>query len=140
MDEPGARRRRMQAYKASVVMDKRSLEELLNAYGLPEVHDSSMPDNLAGMTPEARAELESLAQFSMLLRQSLAPAPLRLAFREDLRQSLIATALQRQGWRGVILVQLREHWKLTAAAAATASGVSVAVGAISVAVWYRGRS
>ncbi|MEI2690622.1 MAG: hypothetical protein V9H69_13315 [Anaerolineae bacterium] len=121
-------------------MDKRSLEELLNAYGLPGVEEEGAPADLAGLTPEARAELESLAQFTLLLRQNLAPASLRLAFREDLRQSLISTALQRHGWRGMILVQLREHWKITAAAAATASGVSVAVGAIGMAVWYRGRS
>jgi len=121
-------------------MDKRSSEELLSTYGLPGVDDDVTPDDLAGLTPEARAELESLAQFGLLLKQSLAPAPLRLAFREDLRQSLVTTGLERQGWRGMILFQLREHWKLTAAAAATASGVSVAVGAISVAVWYRGRS
>jgi hypothetical protein len=121
-------------------MEKRSLEELLNAYGLPGVEEEDAPADLTGLTPEARAELESLAQFTLLLRQNLAPASLRLAFREDLRQSLIDSAVQRQGWRGMILVQLREHWKITAAAAATASGVSVAVGAIGVAVWYRGRS
>lgn len=121
-------------------MDKRSLEELLNTYGLPAVDGGKTPDDLAGLTPEARAELESLAQFSLLLKQSLSPVPLRLAFREDLRQSLIASAMQREGWRGMLVFQLRQHWKLTAAAAATASGVSVAVGAIGVAVWYRGRS
>lgn len=121
-------------------MDKLSLEELLNAYDLPGVDDGAAPEHLAGLNPEARAELESLAQFSLLLKQNLTPAPLRLAFREDLRQSLVDSAVQRPGWRGMILVQLREHWKITAAAAATASGVSVAVGAIGVAVWYRGRS
>lgn len=120
-------------------MDERSLEQLLNHYGLPDSDDGAALDNLAGLPAEARAELESLMQVSLLLKQSLAPVPLRLAFREDLRQSLMSSAMQRQGWRGVLLVNLREHWKLTAAAA-TASGVSVAVGAIGVAVWYRGRS
>ena len=120
-------------------MDKRSLEELLNLYGLPNSDDGVALDELAGLSPETRAELESLTQFTMLLKQTLTPVPLRLAFREDLRQSLLSSAMQRQGWRGVFLINLREHWKLTAAAA-TASGVSVAVGAIGVVVWYRGRS
>lgn len=123
-----------------MVMDKRSLEELLNTYGLPSVDDSRPPDELAGLSAEALAELESLAQFSLLLKHTLTPVPLRMAFREDLRQSLISNAMARQGWRGMLFFQLREHWKLTAAAAATASGVSVAVGAIGVVVWYRGRS
>ncbi|MFZ2359670.1 MAG: hypothetical protein WA040_10040 [Anaerolineae bacterium] len=118
-------------------MDKRNLEELLDSYGLPESEDGALSRELAGLPPETRAELESLTQFSMLLRQTLTPVPLRVAFREDLRQSLLSSAMQRQGWRGVLLINLREHWKLTAA---TASGVSVAVGAIGVAVWYRGRS
>jgi hypothetical protein len=117
-------------------MDKRSLEDLLPLYGLPAAADGAALDGLA---PETRAELESLAQVSLLLEQTLTPVSLRLAFREDLRQSLLSAAMQRQGWRGVFLVNLREHWKLTAAAA-TASGVSVAVGAIGVVVWYRGRS
>ncbi len=120
-------------------MDKRSLEEILNLYGLSDSDDGAWSDNLTGLSPEARAEMESLTQVNMLLKQALTPAPLRLAFREDLRQSLMSSALQRQSWRGVLLINLREHWKLTAAAA-TASGVSVAVGAIGVAVWYRGRS
>lgn len=120
-------------------MDKRSLEELLDLHGLPDSDDGAALDKLASLSPEARAELESLMQVSLLLKRSLTPAPLRLAFREDLRQSLISSATQRQGWRGVFLINLREHWKLTAVAA-TASGVSVAVGAIGVVVWYRGRS
>ena len=120
-------------------MDKRSLENLINDFDLPLPGDGHEPVELAGLTPEARAELESLAQLSLLLKQTLTPVPLSLAFREDLRQSLLTTAAQRQGWRSLVLVQLREHWKITAAAA-TASGVSVAVGAIGVAVWYRGRS
>lgn len=117
-------------------MDKFSLEDYLNLYDYEPGEDgaaSEPPD----LSPAARAELESLAQVSRLLKQTLAPAPPRLAFREDLRQSLLTTAMERQGWRGMVLVNLRTHWKLTAA---TASGVSVAVGAIGVMAWYRARS
>jgi hypothetical protein len=120
-------------------MEKRSLEDLINDFDLTLADDGQQPVELAGLSPEARSELESLAQLSLLLKQTLTPAPLSLAFREDLRQSLLTTAMERQGWRSLVLVQLREHWKITAAAA-TASGVSVAVGAIGVVVWYRGRS
>lgn len=116
-------------------MDTLSLEEALNL--CDESGEIGAHGQLAGLSPEALAELESLARVSQLLKQSLTPAPARLAFREDLRQSLLTTAMQRQGWRGMVLINLRSHWKLTAA---TASGVSVAVGAIGVVAWYRGRS
>lgn len=118
-------------------MDKRSLEKLLSDYNLPLSDDGKDSIQSADMMPEARAELESLSRLSLLLEQSLTPQPIRVAFREDLRQSLLTAAMQRQGWRGTVVLQLREHWKLTAA---TASGVSVAVGALSVVAWYRGRS
>lgn len=120
-------------------MDTRSLENLLDVAGLPLLGEDRPLVELSALTPEALAELEALAQLSLLLRQTLTPVSLRLAFREDLRQSLVSRAMQRQGWRGSLVLHLREHWKLTAAAA-TASGVSVAVGAIGVVAWYRGRS
>lgn len=116
-------------------MDTLSFEEALNLYD--ESGETGPHGQLAGLSAEALAELESLARVSRLLKQTLAPVPARLAFREDLRQSLLSTAMQRQGWRGMVMVNLRSHWKLTAA---TASGVSVAVGAIGVVAWYRGRS
>ena len=118
-------------------MDKPGIDSLLSLIDPAIVDDGGAARELASLSPEARAELESLAQVSLLLKQTLTPVSARLAFREDLRQSLITTAAQRQGWRGVILVNLRTHWKLTAA---TASGVSVAVGALGVVAWYRGRS
>jgi hypothetical protein len=120
-------------------MDNRSLEQLLNQYDQSFAEDGVPADVLAGLPDEARAELESLAQLNLLLKRTVLPLSPRLAFREDLRQSLLTSAMARRGWRGVVLVQLREHWKFTAAAA-TASGVSVAVGAIGVVAWYRGRS
>jgi hypothetical protein len=116
-------------------MHKFSLEDYLNLYD--DRGEDGAAGELAGLSQEALVELESLARVNRLLKQTLAPVPARLAFREDLRQSLLTTAMQRQGWRGMVLVNLRSHWKLTAA---TASGVSVAVGAIGVAVWYRARS
>ena len=91
-------------------MDKRSLEDLLNLYGLPGADDGAAWNELAALPPEERAELESLMQVSALLEQTLTPAPLRMAFREDLRQSLLSAAMQRPGWRGVFLVSLRQHW------------------------------
>lgn len=118
-------------------MDKHSLENLLSAYNLPLADDGEALSEATDLTPEALTELESLLQLSLLLKQTLIPQPISMAFREDLRQSLLTTALQRHGWRGLLVVQLREHWRLTAA---TASGVSVAVGALSAVVWYRGRS
>lgn len=118
-------------------MDKPSLDDFLNLYDPAVADDGGAAPDLSALSPEARAELESLAQVSLLLKRTLTPVSARLAFREDLRQSLVASAVERQGWRGVILVNLRTHWKLTAA---TASGVSVAVGAIGVVAWYRGRS
>ncbi len=118
-------------------MNKQSLEELYALYGLPLAEQDDAAQLAAQLTPDVRAEFEQLSQLDNLLHETLTPAPMRVAFREDLRQSLMTTAMQRQGWRSMILVQLRTHWKLTAA---TASGVSVAVGAIGVVAWYRGRS
>lgn len=118
-------------------MDKHSLENLLSVYDLPLPEDGEALTESTDLTPEALAELESLSRLSLLLKRTLTPQPMAMAFREDLRQSLLTTAMQRQGWRSLLVVQLREHWKLTAA---TASSVSVAVGALSVVVWYRGRS
>lgn len=113
-------------------MDQRSSEHLLNLYEL-----TSPITELAQLSPQERADLESLMQLSDLLKQSLKRAPMRAAFREDLRQSLLDSALQRNGWRTMVFYYLREHWKLTAV---TASGVSAAVGALGAVVWYRGRS
>ena len=118
-------------------MDERSLDELLNVYNLPLTDNGKALSESAGLTPEAREEIESLSHLSVLLKQSLMPQSARAAFREDLHQGLMHAAMQRQGWRGLLVLQLREHWKLTAA---TASGVSVAVGALTVVAWYRGRS
>lgn len=118
-------------------MDKRSLENLLSIYDPASFDGDGAIRQWSDLTPEERSELESLAQLTVLLKQTLVPRPVRAGFREDLRQSLLATAMERQGWRGLLILQLREHWKLTAA---TASGVSVAVGALSVVAWYRGRS
>ena len=118
-------------------MDKRSLEDLYSLYGMPLAEQEDAAQMSAQLSPQARAEFEQLTQLDAMLHETLTPAPMRVAFREDLRQSLLTTAMQRQGWRSMILIQLRTHWKLTAA---TASGVSVAVGAISAVAWYRGRS
>lgn len=118
-------------------MDKSSLENLLNIYDPATFDGDGTSRQWSDLAPEERAELESLARLNALLKQTLVQMPARVAFREDLRQSLLTTAMERQGWRGLLVLQLREHWKLTAA---TASGVSVAVGALSVVAWYRSRS
>ncbi len=118
-------------------MDKRSLENLLDIYDPAMFEGDGAMRQWADLRPEERAELESLARLNVLLKEALAPKPAPVAFREDLRQSLLSAAMHRRGWRGLLILQLREHWKLTAV---TASGVSVAVGALSVVAWYRGRS
>lgn len=118
-------------------MDELSLENLLSNHSFPLDDGDQALGASTDLAPEALVELESLSRLSLLLKQSLTLQPAPVAFREDLRQSLLTTAMQRQSWRGLLVVQLREHWKLTAA---TASGVSVAVGALSVVAWYRGRS
>lgn len=120
-------------------MDNRTLETLLDTYGHTLVDDTAVSESLAQAPPEARADLEPFLRLTWLLRDSLTPVAPELGFRNDLRRSLLAAALQRQSRPDAFVVQLRRHWKLTAAAA-TASGVSVAVGAISAVVWYRGRS
>lgn len=120
-------------------MNKFTLERLLSRYSDYWSGTSLSVDDLSGLSPAARSELESVTRLVGLLHTTLVPVQPRDAFVEDLRRSLLADAICRQSWRGVYLSPLRRHWKLTAAA--TASGVSAAaVSAVSAAIWYRGRS
>ncbi len=119
-------------------MDARTLETLLDTYGHFLMSDTASSEALSQLSSEARSEMESFLRLTWLLRESLAPISPGQGFRNDLRRSLLAAAIQREGRADTVLTQLRRHWKLTAAAA-TASGVSVAVGAISAVVWYRAR-
>ena len=119
-------------------MDARTLETLLDTYGHFLMSDTASSEALSQLSSEARSEMESFLRLTWLLRESLAPISPGQGFRNDLRRSLLAAALQREGRTDTVLAQLRRHWKLTAAAA-TASGVSVAVGALSAVVWYRAR-
>ncbi|MCA9869310.1 MAG: hypothetical protein KDI03_02965 [Anaerolineae bacterium] len=120
-------------------MNKFTLERLLSRYSDYWSGTSLSVDDLSGLSPAARSELESVTRLVGLLHTTLMPVQPRDAFVEDLRRSLLADAIRRQSWRGVYLSPLRRHWKLTAAA--TASGVSAAaVSAVSAAIWYRGRS
>lgn len=120
------------------IMDARTLETLLDTYGHFLMGDTPSSEALSQLSFEARAEMESFLRLTWLLRESLAPISPGQGFRNDLRRSLLAAAIQRDARTDTVLTQLRRHWKLTAAAA-TASGVSVAVGAISAVVWYRAR-
>ena len=120
------------------IMDARTLETLLDTYGHFLMGDTASSEALTQLSSEARAEMESFLRLTWLLRESLAPISPGQGFRSDLRRSLLAAAIQRESRGDSVLTQLRRHWKLTAAAA-TASGVSVAVGAISAVVWYRAR-
>lgn len=120
-------------------MDKRTLESLLDAYEYTLIGDWAGLEAISQLPSEARAEMESFLRLTWLLRESLPPVVPAQGFRNDLRRGLLAAAWQRQGRSDTVVTQLRRHWKLTAAAA-TASGVSVAVGAISAVVWYRTRS
>ncbi len=119
-------------------MDTRTLETLLDTYGHFLMSDTASSETLSQLSSEARAEMELFLRLTWLLRESFAPISPRQGFRNDLRRSLQAASLQRDNRSDAFVGQLRRHWKLTAAAA-TASGVSVAVGAISAVVWYRGR-
>lgn len=113
-------------------MNRHSLQLLLNTYG-------ELAVDLPNLPAEMRAELVSLAHVRHRLQSTLTPIQPSNRFREELRQSLLAEAWLRQnqqdsrGWGS-----LRRHWKLTAAA--TASGISMAVGAITFVAWYRARS
>jgi hypothetical protein len=120
-------------------MDKRALETLLDTYGYTINADVASLEALSQLPSEARAEMESFLRLTWLLRESLPPITPAQLFRNELRRSLLAAAWQRETSPDTMMTQLRRHWKLTAAAA-TASGVSVAVGAISAVVWYRSRS
>jgi hypothetical protein len=120
-------------------MDPRTLETLLDTYRDLLAGDATPPETLAQVPSELRGELESFLRLTWLLRESFVPIAPSRAFRNDLRRSLLAAALQHEDRSDALATQLRRHWKLTAAAA-TASGVSVAVGAISAVVWYRTRS
>ena len=113
-------------------MNRHSLQLLLDTYG-------ELASDLPALPAEVRAELASLAHVHHLLQSSLTPIQPRSLFREELRRSLLAEVWLRQNqqesrdWG-----PLRRHWKLTAAA--TASGISMAVGAITFVAWYRARS
>lgn len=120
-------------------MEKRTLQLLLDTYGQTLTGDSASLEMLSQLPSEARTELESFLRLTWLLRDSLPPIAPTQAFRNELRRSLLAAAWRRESRSDAVVIQLRRHWKLTAAAA-TASGVSVAVGAISAVVWYRSRS
>ena len=120
-------------------METSTLETLLDTYGHLLLNNSSSTKAVSQLSAEARAEMESFLRLTWLLRESFTPMSPAQGFRNELRRSLLAAALQRENRSDALVTQLRRHWKLTAAAA-TASGVSVAVGAISAVVLYRGRS
>ena len=120
-------------------METRTLETLLDTYGHFLMSDTVSSETLSQLSSEARAEMESFLRLTWLLRESFTPMSPAQGFRNELRRSLLAAALQRENRSDALVTQLRRHWKLTAAAA-TASGVSVAVGAISAVVLYRARS
>lgn len=118
-------------------MDKRTLETLLAKYGDSLASGSwTFPPGIA-LTPEERDELMALAQVRQWLVESLVMVQPQPAFRASLQRELMATYGEPAGWPRALVGQLWRHKKLTAAAA---SGVSIAVGAISVAVWHRARS
>jgi hypothetical protein len=120
-------------------MDTPTLEKLLDNYEHLLLNSSFPAAALSQLSSEARAEMESFLRLTWLLQQSFTPVSPAQGFRSELRRSLLAAALQRETRSDALVTQLRRHWKLTAAAA-TASGVSVAVGAISAVVLYRSRS
>lgn len=103
------------------------------------------------MDPEEHRHLIALMRLVQHLQEALQPFQPEPTFRRELHQQLVWAANQRaaqqnRGWqhlgklraRSWLRDRYRPPWKL--AVAATASGVSVAVGVATVVVWSRNRS
>ncbi|MFN2166375.1 MAG: hypothetical protein ACK2U9_08945 [Anaerolineae bacterium] len=115
-------------------MDNVWLETLLDAYGDYLGKPEELAEKLPSLSVPERAELASFLQLTSQLKMALAPKVPDPEFRENLRQSLlVAAGAEARRSSG----PLTRRWKL--AVAATASGVSVAVGVITVVVLSRAR-
>jgi hypothetical protein len=94
--------------------------------------DSSDDQDDLLLSPADQAEVTSLLRLSQRLKETLAPVAPSLAFRQQLRGSLISTAVERAGERArdSHIPFLRRRWVLIGAAAGSVLSVAGIVAAI----------
>lgn len=112
-------------------MNRRLLLSLLDNH-LQDLVERDQPLNsLSHLTGEEQAELASMVQLVEYLGTTLQPVAPRAAYRQVLYASLMAEAhdqLARSGWRSGLPTARPGKWTM----AATASGLSVALGVVAV--------
>ena len=112
-------------------MNRRLLLSLLDNHLQNLVERDQPLESLSHLTGEEQAELASMVQLVEYLGTTLQPVPPRVAYRQELYANLMAEAddqLARSGWRSGLPTARPGKWTM----AATASGLSVALGVVAV--------
>ncbi len=113
-------------------MRRRKIADILAAHADRRVGDSSDDQDDLLPSPADQAEVTSLLRLSQRLKETLAPVAPSLAFRQQLKGSLISAAVKRaeERARDSHIPFLRRRWVLIGAAAGSALSVAGIVAAI----------
>ncbi len=113
-------------------MRRIKIADILAAHADRRVGDSSDDQDDLLPSPGDQAEVTSLLRLSQRLKETLAPVAPSLAFRQQLKGSLISAAVKRaeEKARDSHIPFLRRRWVLIGAAAGSALSVAGIVAAI----------